>query len=109
MAPHLRRTLLFSRSLTLLKVAKYAKILGIDHEPTFNWWVPHILRKRDHIFSLVRKRNPGYLKRIHKFGTELPKTIKETLALDRKNGNTFWADAIAKDKNCIELQQTVLN
>jgi hypothetical protein len=27
----------------------------------------------------------------------VPKTVKETLALDRKNGNTLWADAITKE------------
>jgi hypothetical protein len=37
------------------------------------------------------------LKRTHKFGIELPKTIKEALELDKKNGNTFWADNIAKE------------
>jgi hypothetical protein len=79
-----------------IETAKYAKILGIDHEPAFNWWVPHVLRKRDHIISLVRKRNPCYLKRTHKFGIELPKTVNKALELDKKNGNTFWADAIAK-------------
>ncbi len=47
--------------------------------------------------SLVRKRNPRYLKRTYEFGIELPKTIKEALELDKKNGNTFWADAIAKE------------
>jgi hypothetical protein len=45
----------------------------------------------------VRKRNPRYLKRTHKFGIELPKTVKEALDLDKMNGNTFWADAIAKE------------
>jgi hypothetical protein len=72
-------------------------ILGIDHEPAFNWLVPHVLRKRDHIISLVRKRNPCYLKRTHKFGIELPKAIKEALELDKKNGNIFWADTIANE------------
>jgi hypothetical protein len=72
-------------------------MLGIDHEPAFNWWVPHTLRKRDCIISLVRKRNPRYLKWTHKFGIELPKTVKEALDLDKKNGNTFWADTIAKE------------
>ena len=80
-----------------IETAKYAKILGIDHEPAFNWRVPHVLRKRDCIISLVRKRKPRYLKWTHKFGIELPKTIKEALELDKKNGNTFWADAIAKE------------
>jgi hypothetical protein len=38
-----------------IEAAEYARIIGIDHEPAFNWWVPHVLRKRDHITSLVRK------------------------------------------------------
>ncbi len=80
-----------------IETAEYAKILGIDQEPAFNWWVPHGLRKRDRIISLVRKRNPRYLKRTHKFGIELLKTVKEALDLAKKNGNTFWADAIAKE------------
>jgi hypothetical protein len=37
------------------------------------------------------------LKWTHKFGIELPKTVKEAPELDKKNGNTFWADAIAKE------------
>ena len=37
------------------------------------------------------------MKWTHKFGIELPKTVKEALDLDKKNGNTFWADAIAKE------------
>ncbi len=68
--------------------------MGIDHESAFNWWVTHFLRKRDRIISLVRKQNPRYLKRTHKFGIELPKTVNEALELD---SNTFWADAIAKE------------
>ena len=45
----------------------------------------------------MKKQNPRYLKRTHKFGIEVPKTAKEALELDRKNGNTFWADTIAKE------------
>jgi hypothetical protein len=72
-----------------IETAKYAKILSIDHEPAFNWWVPHVLRKRERIISLVRKWNPCYLKQTHKFSIELPKTVNEALELDEKNGNTF--------------------
>jgi hypothetical protein len=71
-----------------IEVAEYAKILSIDHELAFNWWVPHILKKRHRIISLVKKRNPHYLKRTHKFGVEVPKTVNEALALDKKNDNT---------------------
>ncbi len=78
---------------------------GIDHKPAFNWWVPHVLKKHDWIISLVRKWTTCYLKRTHKFGIEVSKTDKEALDLDHKNGNTLWADAIAKEKKevCIAL------
>ncbi len=56
-----------------------------------------MLKKRDRIISLVCKRTTCYLKRTHKFGIEVPKTVKEALALDCKNGNTLWADAIVKE------------
>ncbi len=62
---------------------------GIDHEAAFNWWVSHVLKKRDRIMSLVWNWMTCYLKRTHKFGIEVPKTIKEALDLDRKNSNTF--------------------
>ena len=32
-----------------------------------------------------------------KFGIEWPKAVQESMALDKKNCNTLWADAIAKD------------
>ncbi len=51
-----------------IETAKYAKIIGIDHEPAFNWWVPHVLKKRNQIILLVKKQNPQFLKWTHKFG-----------------------------------------
>jgi hypothetical protein len=88
-----------------LETIEYAMTLGIDHEPAFNWWVPHDLKKRDHIISLVCKQTTRYLKGTHKFGIEVPKTVKEALALDRKNGNTLWVDAIAEEMKevCIDF------
>jgi hypothetical protein len=91
-----------------IEVAEYAKIIGIDHEPAFNWWVPHILKKRDRIISLVKKRSPQFLKRTHKFGIEVPKTVKETLELDTKNGNTLWADTIAKEMKDVRVAFEIL-
>jgi hypothetical protein len=70
---------------------------GIDHEPAFNWWVPHNLKKRDRIISMVKRRSARYLKRTHKFGIEVPKTVAEARDLDQKNGNTFWKDAILRE------------
>ncbi len=56
-----------------------------------------MLKKHGQIISLVRKRTTRYLKKTHKFGIEVPKTVKEVLALDCKNGNTLWVDAIPKE------------
>ena len=42
------------------------------------------------------KRQTRYLKKTHKFGIEMPKTVKESAELDTKNGDIKWMDAIAK-------------
>jgi hypothetical protein len=86
-----------------LETAEYAVTQGIDHKPAYNWWVPHVLKKCDRIISSVCKQTTCYLKQTHKFGMEVLKTVKEALDLDRKNGNTLWTDAIAKEmkKVCI--------
>ena len=68
----------------------------IDTEPTFNYWVPHTLKKRDSIISLVKKRHTRYMKKTHKFGIEMPKIVKEADKLDKKNGDTKWMDALQK-------------
>ncbi len=82
---------------------------GLDHEPAFNWWVHHVLRKHDQIISLVCRRTTRYLKRTNKFGIEIPKTVKEALALDCKNGNTLWADAIAKEMREVRISFNILS
>ena len=74
--------------------------MKIDHEPAVKWWVPHVLKKLDQIISLVRKRIPRYLKRNFKFGIKIPTSVKDALEIDKKNGNTYWAETIAtKMKN----------
>ena len=73
-----------------IETAEFAVTAGIDHEPAFNWWVPHVLKKRDRIISMVKRRSARYLKRTHKFGIKVPKTVQEAHDLDQNNGNTFW-------------------
>ena len=33
----------------------------------------------------------------NKYGTRVPKTVKEVLQIDKEEGNTMWADAIEKE------------
>jgi hypothetical protein len=75
-----------------VEIAEYAVTQGIDHEPAFCWWVPHVLKKRDRIISAVSKR---FHKRTHKFGIEVPRTVDDAIRLDRENGNTLWMDSVA--------------
>jgi hypothetical protein len=42
------------------------------------------------------------------FDIEVPKTVKKALALDRKNGNTLWADAIAKEMREVRIAFNIL-
>jgi predicted dienelactone hydrolase len=37
-----------------------------------------------------------YWKHTHKYRVELPKSVKQVLAIDRNTGNSFWKDAIEK-------------
>ena len=61
-----------------------------------------MLKKRDAIISLVNNRKLQYIKRIHKFGVEFPKSVADTHASDKKNGNSFWDDGISKElKNVV--------
>jgi hypothetical protein len=83
-----------------IEVAEYATAQGIDHEPAFSWWVPYILRKRNRIIAAVNKR---YHKRTHKFGFEVPKTVKRALEIDTENGNTLWRDSIAKEMTNVRI------
>ena len=80
-----------------VETAEYAVDQEIYHEPAFNWWVNAVLKKRLQIISLIKKKNSHYLKKTHNFGIEVPKSFAQEYSLDEKNGDTLWADAIAKD------------
>jgi hypothetical protein len=88
-----------------VETAEYAVAVGIDNEPAFRWWVPQVLKTRDRIISAVKSR---YHKRTHKFGIEVPKTVERALQIDKENGNTLWADAIAKEMKNVGIAFKVL-
>ena len=67
-----------------------------------------MLKKRDRIIASIRKRQTRYLRRSHKFGIELPKTVKQALALDAKNGNTLWVDDKSKEIENVRVAFEVL-
>ena len=62
-----------------------------------------MLKNRDHIISLVRKRNPIYLKKNNKFGVEVPTTVAEALELDKKNVDTHLVGGISNEMNNVRV------
>lgn len=77
-----------------VEVAEYAIANKIADEPAFNWWAKEALRRRDRIIKKVKSR---YWSRSHKYGVEIPKSVKQALALDARSGTTHWREAIAKE------------
>ena len=73
---------MYLKELHPIDTSKYAIAQVIGGGPAFNWWVPHIIKKRAYIIYLVRKSSARYLKTNHKFGVELPKSEKHALKPD---------------------------
>ena len=84
------------KGLSSSRKTEYAVDQEIDYDLAFNLWVNEVLKKRLWIKYFVKKRNACYIKKTHKFGIEVPKSVDWEYALDKKNGNTLWADAISK-------------
>ena len=91
-----------------MQTTELAVAHGIDHEPAFYWWVEHVLKNKDRIIASIRKQQTRYFKKSPKFGIQLPKTVEKILALDAKNGNTLWADAISKEMGRVRVAFDVL-
>ena len=68
-----------------VEVAEYARARGIDKDPTFKWWVPHTLKKRQVILAALKKK---IRKATHKYGIEIPTSVEHAFELDRKMETT---------------------
>ena len=73
----------------LMQTAEFDVAQGIDYEPAFNWWVKHMLKKRDRIVANIRNWKTRFVIKSHTCGIELPNTVKQALACNAKNGNTY--------------------
>ena len=88
------------------EVAEYATTQGIDEEPTICWWIPCTLRKRDRLISAVKSRID---KLSHKYGVELPKSVKHAYDIDRDNGNSLQCDTIKKEMGNLKVAFDILD
>jgi hypothetical protein len=69
-----------------VEVAECTVTNNLHDEPSFAWWVPHVLKMWNRIIFAVTKR---YHKRTHKFGIQVPKKWGEAVKLDEENGKTL--------------------
>ena len=58
-----------------IETAEYAISQNLKCGPTFNWWVTHVIKKRERIILLVNKRSALYFKKTLKFGVRLPNIL----------------------------------
>lgn len=77
-----------------IDVAEFTMAHGIEKEPAFAWWVPYTLQKRNIILSKVKA---CIQKTTHKYGIEIPTSVKHAHKINQKNGNLLWHDALAKE------------
>jgi hypothetical protein len=77
-----------------VEVVEYALANQISHEPSFEWWVNDVIRRKKRLIKLSQTRLlwPQY-----KYGICVPRNIKEAIKFDLENGNKFWEEAIAKE------------
>ncbi len=68
-----------------VQVADYATSRNMAEEPAFAWWVPYVLRKLD---TIVKAVNSCVCRTSHKYGIELPTSVKHTIDIDCKSKNT---------------------
>jgi hypothetical protein len=69
-----------------VQVTEYAMTRDIGEEPDFAWWVPYVLRKRDVTVSAM---NSQVCKTSHKYGIEIPSSVKHATQINHINGNTL--------------------
>ena len=88
-----------------IEVAEYAKSRCLDSEEAFKGWVPFTLCKKDAIIAAVSQRK---WKTTHKFGIEIPRTVEQAMAIDRKASSTHWQEAIKREMSNIGIAFEIL-
>ena len=83
-----------------IECAEFAISAQLTESPAFSWWVPYTLRKRDKIIAKVQHR---LVKKKFKYGFEVPNSVEEAYEIDRRNNNTRWRDAVAKEMKNVRI------
>ena len=87
-------------------MAEFAVAHKIDKHTNFHWWDPYTLRKRD---TIVYDVNACVKRVTHKYGIEVPRTVKEFLAFDDHRGNHLWQDVLDKEMSKLRVAFDILD
>ena len=84
-------------------MAHFSVEKGIDKTPTFAWWVPQVIRKKERIISKVKYK---YWVIIHKFWIRITNDVEEEFHVYKYNGNHLLWESICKEmKNvCVAFE-----
>ena len=88
-----------------IDVEEYVTARNIQDEPAFAWWLPYTLRKRVRIIASVNSRVRKYS---HKYGIEIPMSIKHAKNIYHRNKNIFWQYAIKLEMSNVGVAFKIL-
>jgi len=91
-------------------VALYAKDKGLLDTPGWKR-LKRIANREKKLIHMVKQAHLKSLRHAicYKYGYQIPRTVKEAFELDKKNGNTFWEDAITLELLQIHEYNTFLD
>jgi hypothetical protein len=77
-----------------IQVVEFAVSRGLENWIAFKWWVPYIIKRRN---RMIKAMKTTYIKRTHKYGIRLPKSVEDAYEIDRESNTDFWHRAILKE------------
>ena len=77
-----------------IKLATYAKENDLSHAQGWRWARRITDRPKKYARMLKIMKNQGKQGPRYKFGIELPRSRTHAMAIDKKNNNTYWQDAM---------------
>ena len=89
-----------------IEIPGFDKSRGLYKEPAFAWWIPYTLKKLDIIISAVNTR---IRKTTHKYGIEIPRSVKHAPEMDLKKGNDFWVKLIKQEITNVGIAFEILD
>jgi len=91
-------------------VALYAKEKGLLDTPGWKRF-KRIANREQKLIHMVKQAQLKSIRHAirYKYGYQIPRTAKEAYELDKKNGNTFWQDAMALELLQLHEYKTFLD